>query len=302
MFSRIFIERPRLAIVISLVLVLTGVISLRKLPVAEYPEIAPPTISVSAVYPGASAEVIMETVAMSLEDQINTVDDLLYMYSTSDNAGAYNCQVTFKSGTDTDIAMVNLQNAVKRAEPKLPPDVTKNGITVSKRGGDILCVIAFVTDGSSMNLTELNNYVQANVKDALTRQEGVSAAEIFTDREYSMRIWLDPLRMAGLAISTDDINHAVASQNIQAAAGSVGAEHSSRYVNYKVNVQGRLKTAEEFEQIVLRRGNDGSLVRLKDVAKVEIGSSSYGGEGKLNGSTIVPMGIFVLRTPMRWRR
>lgn len=292
MFSRIFIDRPRMAIVISLIMVLTGVISLRKLPIAEYPEIAPPTISVTAVYPGASAEVIMQTVAMPLEDQINTVDDLLYMYSTSDNAGSYSCQVTFKSGTNTDMAMVNLQNAVKRAEPKLPTDVTKNGITVSKRGGDILSVIAFLTDGTSMDQTELNNFVQSNIKDALTRQDGVSAAEIFTDREYSMRIWLDPIRMAGLAISTDDINRAVASQNIQAAAGSVGAEHSSRYVNYKVNVQGRLRTAEEFEQIVLRRDSDGSLVRLRDVARVEVGSSSYAGEGKLNGSTIVPMGIF----------
>lgn len=182
MFSAIFIERPRLAVVVSLVMVLTGVISLGKLPVAEYPEITPPTLHVSASYPGASAEVITQTVAMPIEDEINGVDDLLYFSSTCDNSGSYSCQVTFQSGTDTDIALVNLQNAVKRAEVKLPSDVTKNGISVQKRGGDILAMFAFLTDGRKMNLMELNNYVDSNIKDAVSRIDGVSSAEVMSRR------------------------------------------------------------------------------------------------------------------------
>ena len=174
MFSKIFIDRPRFAIVISLILVLAGVISLFKLPVAEYPEIAPPSLYVMANYPGASGEVIAQTVAMPIEDQINGVDDLLYFSSTCSNAGSYSCTVTFKSGTDTDIAMVNLQNAIKRADPMLPSDVTKFGITVEKRGNDILAAYAFITDESTLNLMELNNYVNVNVKDAITRLGPVS--------------------------------------------------------------------------------------------------------------------------------
>ena len=295
MFSDIFIARPRLAIVISVVMVLTGLICLYKLPVAEYPEIAPPTLSVSATYTGASAEVITQTVAMPIEDEINGVDDLLYFSSTSDNSGNYSCSVTFRSGTDTDIAMVNLQNAVKRAESKLPSDVTKTGITVSKRGGDILAMFTFLTDGTTYNLMELNNYVETNIKDAVSRLEGVSSASVMSSQEYSMRIWLDPLRMAGLAISTDDINNAISSQNIQAAAGSIGTENSNCFVNYKLNVQGRLKTAEEFEQIILRHESDGSLVRLGDVARVEIGASTYSGQSLFNGKQVI--GLAVYRTP-----
>ncbi len=292
MFSAIFIERPRLALVVSLVMVLTGVISLGKLPVAEYPEITPPTLHVSASYPGASAEVITQTVAMPIEDEINGVDDLLYFSSTSDNSGSYSCQVTFQSGTDTDIALVNLQNAVKRAEVKLPSDVTKNGISVQKRGGDILAMFAFLTDGKKMNLMELNNYVDSNIKDAISRIDGVSSAEVMSSQEYSMRIWLNPLRMSGLGISTSDITTAVESQNLQAAAGSIGTEHSNRYVNYKLNVKGRLTSAEEFGNIIIRHDTDGSIVHLKDVARVEIGSSSYEGTSLFNGKESVGLGVY----------
>ena len=292
MFSAIFIERPRLALVVSLVMVLTGVISLGKLPVAEYPEITPPTLHVSASYPGASAEVITQTVAMPIEDEINGVDDLLYFSSTSDNSGSYSCQVTFQSGTDTDIALVNLQNAVKRAEVKLPSDVIKNGISVQKRGGDILAMFAFLTDGKKMNLMELNNYVDSNIKDAISRIDGVSSAEVMSSQEYSMRIWLNPLRMSGLGISTSDITSAVESQNLQAAAGSIGTGHSNRYVNYKLNVKGRLTSAEEFGNIIIRHDTDGSIVRLKDVARVEIGSSSYEETSLFNGKESVGLGVY----------
>ena len=281
--------------VVSLVLVLTGIISLFKLPVAEYPEIAPPTLFVSTTYPGASAEVIVQTVAIPLEDEINGVDDLLYFSSTCDNSGNYSCRVTFQSGTDTDIAMVNLQNAVSRAEVNLPSDVTKNGVSVEKRGSDLLAMFAFLTDGSKMNLMELNNYVDSNIKDAISRIPGVSSAEIMASREYSMRIWLNPLRMAGLGISTSDITTAVESQNIQAAAGSIGTEHSNEYVYYKLNVKGRLVTPEEFGNIVIRHDSDGSIVRLKDIATVEIGASSYAGKSLFNGKESVGLGVY--RTP-----
>ena len=229
---------------------------------------------------------------MPIEDEINGVDDLLYFSSTSDNSGSYSCQVTFQSGTDTDIALVNLQNAVKRAEVKLPSDVTKNGISVQKRGGDILAMFAFLTDGRKMNLMELNNYVDSNIKDVVSRIDGVSSAEVMSSQEYSMRIWLNPLRMSGLGISTSDITTAVESQNLQAAAGSIGTEHSNRYVNYKLNVKGRLTTAEEFGDIIIRHDTDGSIVRLKDVARVEIGSSSYEGTSLFNGKESVGLGVY----------
>ena len=295
MLSRFFIEHPRFALVICVVMVLTGIISLSRLPVAEYPEITPPQIYVSASYTGASADVVMQTVAIPLEDQINGVDDLLYFTSTCGNDGDYTCTVTFRSGTDPDIAMVNLQNAVKRAEAKLPSEVTQTGISVEQRGNDILAMFAFLTDGTSINLAELDNYINANVKDAVTRLEGVSSADLMSSKEYAMRIWLDPLRMAGLNLSTADITSAIEEQNIQAAAGSVGTENSNQYVNYKLNVQGRLKTAEEFGNIVLRRDADGSVIFLKDVARVGIGSQSYTGKSVFDGREAVSMAIY--RTP-----
>ena len=292
MFSRIFIERPRFAAVISVVMVLAGIIFCTKLPVAEYPEIAPPTLYVSATYSGASSDVVATTVAMVLEDAINSVDGLLYYNSDSTNNGTYSCQVTFESGTDTDMAQVNLQNAVKRAEAKLPEDVKKIGISVEKRGGDILAMFAFTTNGKSMNLLQLNNYVNTNIKDSIARIKGVSSATVMASQEYSMRIWLNPLRMGGLNISTADIIAAVQSQNIQAAAGAIGSENSNEYVNYKLNVQGRLKTPEEFKDIIIRTDPDGSAVRLGDVADVEISSSSYSGESYMDGDEVIGLGVY----------
>ena len=296
MFSRLFIERPRLAVVVSLVMMLSGVIALMNLPVAEYPEITPPTLYVSATYTGASADVVAQTVAMPLENEINGVENLLYFSSTSSNEGSYSCTVTFRSGTDSDIALVNLQNAVKRAESQLPSEVTKIGVTVQKRGDDTLAMLAFSTDGSAMDLKELANYVNNNVKDALARLEGVSSVSMMTQQEYSMRIWLDPLRMAGLGISTGDVRSAVEAQNVQAAAGTLGSEGSSRFVAYKLNVQGRLKTTEEFGDIIVRSDTDeGRIVRLRDVARVELGSRSYSGKAMYNDGETV--GVSVYRSP-----
>lgn len=204
--------------------------------------------------------------------------------------------MTFRSGTDSDIALVNLQNAVKRAEAQLPSEVTKVGITVEKRGNDILAMLAFQTDGTSLSLNELVNYVNNNVKDALARLEGVSSSDMMSQQEYAMRIWMDPLRMSGLGISSSEIRSAVEAQNVQAAAGTLGAEGSNRYVSYKLNVQGRLKTAEEFGEIVIRSDADsGRIVRLRDVATVELGSSSYSGRSTFNGKESV--GLSLYRSP-----
>ncbi|MBR0457850.1 MAG: efflux RND transporter permease subunit [Victivallales bacterium] len=295
MFSRIFIERPRLAVVCSIILVLTGIISIKKLPVAEYPEIAPPTLFVRATFTGASAQVISENVAIPIEDQINGVDDLLYYSSTSSNNSIYSCRVTFKSGTDTDMALVNLQNAVKRAEPKLPMEVKQLGVTVEKRGNDILAMFAFSSDGTVMDDMQLNTYIDANVKDAVARLDGVSSAEIMSMHEYSMRVWLNPLRMSGMGITAGDIMTAIETQNVNAAAGNIGSENSNRYISYKLNVQGRLRTAAEFGNIIVKTGEDGAVVRLRDVARVELGSNSYTGDSRYEGGPVVGMAVY--RTP-----
>ena len=209
MFSKIFIERPRFAMVISIIFVLMGIMAVTQLPIAEYPEIAPPQISVTTNYAGASAGVVADTVAIPIEDELNGVDDLLYFSSTCDNLGNYSCSVTFKSGTDQDMAMVNVQNALKRAEPKLPDDVKRVGVNVDKRTSDMLAVFVFTTDKSKMSVIELNNYVNTTIKDPISRIDGVAAAEVMSAQVFSMRIWLDPIRMAGLSVSTGEITAAI---------------------------------------------------------------------------------------------
>lgn len=291
MFSKIFIERPRFAIVISLVMVLAGILCINKLPIAEYPEITPPQIRISANYAGASAQVVADTVAIPLETEINGVENLIYFSSNCDNSGSYSCSITFKSGTNSDIAMVNVQNAIKRAEAKLPQEVTRTGIQIRKQTSDMLAIFMFMTDNSTLSIIELNNYIMMEVKDAVSRIEGVASASIMAEREYSMRIWLDPLRMAGLEISTDHIASAVQSQNVQAAAGTIGSESSNDFMEYKLNVQGRLKTAEEFGNIIVKSDGEGNVVRLSDIARIELGSKTYSGRTMFNGKECVGMMI-----------
>lgn len=296
MFSKFFIEHPRFAAVVSLVITISGLISLWNLPVEEYPEISPPTLFISATYAGASADVVTQTVAIPIENEINGVEDLLYFSSTSSNSGTYNCQVTFKTGTDSDIALVNLQNAVKRADAQLPSEVTKTGVSVEKRGSDTLGMFVFRTNGASMDLNELANYVDKTLKDDLARVDGVSSTSMMSESEYAMRIWLDPVRMAGMGISTSDVTNAINAQNIQAAPGNVGSEGSSDSVIYKVNVTGRLADPAEFGAIILRSdAASGRVVRLSDVARVELGSSSYTGGTTINGEPAV--GLALYRSP-----
>lgn len=292
MFSRIFIERPRFAAVISLVMFLAGLLCLMRLPVEEYPDIAPPSIRVSASYTGASAETVRDVIATPLDAEINGLEDMLYFSSTCSNDGQYSCGISFKTGVNDDIAMVNVQNAIKRAERKLPSEVQRTGVQVRKRSNDILAMYAFATDGTSMNTQELSNYISTTVCDAISRVDGVSSADVMGGDVYSMRIWLDPVRLAGLGLSTNDISDAVESQNIQAAAGTLGSEQGNEFLQFKLNVQGRLKTAEEFGDIIVRTDSDGSILRLKDVARVELGSKSYAGRGSFNGKETVGLGIY----------
>ena len=288
MLSQIFIDRPKLAIVIALVTMLLGAMCITNVPVAEYP----PQIMVTASYPGASAEVIADTVASVIESEINGIEDMIYFSSTSDNSGNYQLSITFKSGTDTDIAQVNVQNAVQRAEPTLPAEVKALGVQTIKRSTDILGMYAFTTDGSELNLLELSNYIKINVRDELARIDGISSCQIFGERSYSMRIWLDPLRMSALNIKPADISAAIEDQNIQAAAGTVGAENSNEYIQLKVNALGRLKTPQEFEDIIVKVGENGVVTRLADVARIELGSENYSDNSMFNGKPSIALAIY----------
>ena len=292
MFSRIFIDRPKLAFVISIVLILLGAICVNQLPIAEYPEIAPPQISIDTFYPGAGCEVVADTVGFPIESELNGVEDLLYFSSTSDNSGLYRCTVTFKSGTNSDIAMVNVQNAVRRAEPKLPEEVISYGINIRKRSTDMLGVISFTTDYSTLSILELSNFVTAQVRDPITRINGISEATLLATQEYSMRIWLDSQRMSALDISHADIISAVQSQNAMGAVGAIGNQGASKYIEYKLNVQGRLKSADEFGEIIVKSDGKGNIVRIRDVARVDLGSKDYYGSVFINGEESVGLAIY----------
>ena len=292
LISKVFIDRPKLSFVISIVTVLGGLLCYKTLPVAEYPEVAPPQIQVSASYPGASAQVITETVASVLEDQINNVEDVLYFTSKSDNSGNYSLSITFKSGINTDIAQVNVQNAVSLAEPLLPADVKNYGVSVRKRSSDILGMYVFLSDNPRISALELNNFVRMRVRDQLSRIDGVSEAMVFGMHNYSMRVWLDTFRLSGLNLKAEDVVNAIKSQNIQAAAGSVGSEGSNDYMQLKINTLGRLVTPEEFGDIVVKIGENGSLTKLRDIARVELGSEQYAGNSRFNGRPSVALALY----------
>ena len=294
MFSAFFIKRPKFAMVVSLFIMLAGLICINKLPIAEYPEVTPPSIMVMANYAGASAQVIADTVAAPIEAEINGIEGLSYYSSTSGNDGSYQLSLTFDPDTDSDIALVNVNNAVKRAEPNLPTEITTTGINVMKRTADFLGIVAFSSSNPEHTPLFLTNYISINVKDAVARVDGVGQASIFGDMNYSMRIWLDPIRMQYYEISQEEIKAAVRAQNVQAATGSVGSEGASDYMQIKVETRGRLQEASEFADIIIRTGEDGRLVRLSDVAKIELGAESYSGLSTLNGNPAAMLAIFKL--------
>ncbi|MCB2188641.1 MAG: multidrug efflux RND transporter permease subunit [Deltaproteobacteria bacterium] len=294
MISKVFIERPRLAVVVSLVIVIAGILAIMNIPVAQYPQITPPEIRVSAVYPGANAQVVAESVAAPIEAQVNGVENMLYMSSTCSNDGNYSLAVTFAVGTDPNIAQVNVLNRVQQAQAKLPATVVAQGLTVRTRSSNMLGIINFSSPGGTYDELYLNNYVAINVRDVLARQKGVSDAFIFGNMDYSMRIWMDPERLASLGLTATDVVDAIGNQNIQAAAGSLGTAPGvkNQQVQYTLRARGRLTKPKDFENIVVRTNQEGGVLRVKDVARVELGSGSYSRFARLNGAPSVPMAIY----------
>ncbi|PXF57163.1 MAG: hydrophobe/amphiphile efflux-1 family RND transporter [Deltaproteobacteria bacterium] len=297
MFSRIFIERPRLAAVVSIIITLAGLIAMLNIPVAQYPRITPPEIRVTAVYPGANAQVVADNVAAPIEKEVNGVDNMLYMSSTCSNDGRYELAVTFAVGTDPDIDQVNLQNRVQLATPKLPRDVTEQGIDVRKRSSDMLAVICYFSPDGTRDKLFLSNYVSREIKDALVRLKGVSDVFIYGEFEYSMRIWMDPERLTSMGMTADDVITAISEQNIQAAVGSIGSTPAgdNQQIQYTLRAKGRLKDVEDFKNIIVRTNAKGGLVRIRDIARVELGARSYGNKSILNGAPTI--GVAVYRSP-----
>ncbi len=295
MFSKFFINRPIFATVISLLIVLAGVVSITSLSVEQYPDLTPPTIQVSASYPGASPEVIATTVAAPLEQQINGVEDMLYMNSTSSSNGDMSLLVSFKVGTDPDQAMINVNNRVQQATSSLPQDVRRYGVTVDKKSSAMLQIIALYSPSGQADTTTIGNYALINIVDDLKRVEGVGDAQVMSANDYAIRIWTKPDVLSQRNLTVSDIAAAVQAQNAQRAAGKIGQPPLPVQVDrtYTIVAPGRLTTPEEFENIILRASPDGTTLLLKDVARVELGSQTYEFNGSYNGKPAVPIGIFL---------
>ncbi|WP_428696922.1 efflux RND transporter permease subunit [Stappia sp.] len=294
MFSRMFIYRPKFALVISIVITIAGVLGYLALPVEQFPNITPPVVSVSASYSGASAQVVEETVAAPIEAQVNGVDNMMYMSSNSSDNGSYSLNIVFEVGTDPDIATVNVQNRVSQATSSLPAEVTRSGVTVQKASTNMLLVVTLFSPKRTYDEVFLANYASINIKDALARVKGVGKADVLTDFAYGMRIWLDPDRLASLSLTPSDFIAAIQDQNIQVAAGQIGAPPApeGQQFQYTVKAQGRLSTPEEFKKIVLRSGAEGALVRVGDVARVELGSQFYSANGRFNGNPATVLAVY----------
>lgn len=285
MFSQFFINRPKFAFVISIVITLVGLIALYVLPVAQFPNITPPQITVNASYPGADAETIEEAIIRPLEDNINGVEDMLYMESSADE-GSATVTITFNSGVNQDMAMVNVQNRVSAAEPILPEDVRRLGIRVRKQSSSMLLGINLISDKSEYDGIYLSNYANNYLKDPIARVNGVADASIMGAKIYSMRIWLNPEQMTALEVTTSDIASVLQEQNTIVAAGQLGQGPNvpGQQFTYTIKTQGRLSDAPDFENIIIRARPDGTIIRLSDVARVELGAESYGGEARFNNA------------------
>jgi hydrophobe/amphiphile efflux-1 (HAE1) family protein len=294
MFSKFFIDRPIFATVLSLFVVLAGLAAMRILPISVYPDISPPVVNVRAIYPGASAEVLETTVAAPIEQSINGVEKMLYMSSSSSGDGAVSIDITFDVGTNLDIAAVNVNNRVNQVLNKLPQEVQRQGLTVSKSSASFMTVAALYSPDDRYDELFISNYITQNVLDAIKRVPGTTNVQIFGAKDYAMRIWLRPDRMAQLGVTVGDISGAVGEQNAQYAAGKIGAPPgNTEELTLTVTAKGRLLEAEDFANIVVRSGDKGSVVRLKDVARVELGSKDYNFYGRINGHPSVPVGVFL---------
>ncbi|MFP5418165.1 MAG: efflux RND transporter permease subunit [Gammaproteobacteria bacterium] len=295
MFSRFFIDRPIFSAVMSVLIVLAGLLAMRTLPIAQYPEIAPPVVTVRAIYPGASATVLEQTVAAPLENAINGIEDMMYMSSTSASNGVLEIQVTFEIGADVDRAALNVNNRVKQAEARLPEEVRRQGVTVEKGSSAFLKVLAFLSPDGRFNDLYTSNYVTLNVLDRLKRIPGTTNVQIFGAKDYAMRIWLKPDRMAQLGVTVADLTRALNEQNTQFAPGKIGQPpvDKGQALVYSLTTKGRLVDPAEFEKIVVRANADGSLLYLRDVARVELGAKDYDFTGLYNGKPATLVGIFL---------
>lgn len=284
MISKTFISRPKFALVISIVITIAGLISMALLPVNMYPQITPPQVQISASYPGASAQIVEESVIRPIEEQVNGVEDMMYIESTSSNNGTASITVYFKVGTDTDIAQVNVQNRVALAEAGLPEEVKRQGVSVKKKSSSMLLGINLYSNQENIDAIFLSNYATNYLTEPLGRINGVASAEVMGEQTYSMRLWLRPDRMASLGLTVSEVQAALQEQNTIVAAGKLGAAPSapSQQFEYSIQAKGRLKTPEEFGQTIIRSSKDGNFVRLNDIARIELGAASYSTTAKLN--------------------
>ncbi|AXI45571.1 hydrophobe/amphiphile efflux-1 family RND transporter [Sulfitobacter sp. SK012] len=294
MLSTVFIKRPKMAIVISTVLTLMGLVAYSVIPVEQFPNITPPVVNVTATYIGADAETVENTVAAPIEAEVNGVEDMIYMSSDSSDSGTYSLSVTFDVGTDPTIATVNVQNRVTQATSGLPIEVTSTGVVTEKSSTSMLLVATLFSPNNTYDEVFLSNYASINLKDALARVPGVGKAEVLTDFAYAMRIWMDPDKMTGLGVAPSDVITAISEQNLTVSAGQIGAPPipDGQQFQYTVTAQGRLSTVEEFESIIIRTGDSGSVLRLRDVARIELASSSYGVTGRYEGNPATVMAVY----------
>lgn len=293
MFSRFFIDRPIFATVIAIIMVLIGLMTVKSLPVSQYPDITPPTVMVSASYPGADAATIAEVVGTPIEEQINGVEGMMYMSSSSSD-GSYSLTITFENGTNLDDAVVKVQNRISLAEATLPTAVKEQGVSVMAESSDIILFIALEGDNPDRyNALYLTNYAQLNIIDELSRIDGVGGAGAFGAGKYSMRVWLDPEKMRVRGITPSDVSEMIQSQNLEVSSGSVGAPPAPSDVDFEFTLtsDGQLQTAEEFGNIILKTDPNGSILRLKDVATVELGSESYSTISHVSGKQAGLIGV-----------
>ncbi len=295
MTSATFVDRPRLAIVISIVITIAGAISLLRIPVSQFPNIVPPQVQVSTRYPGANAGVIESTVGQVLEAQINGVENMIYMSSRSANDGSYSLNVSFTLGTNADINTVNVNNRVQAALARLPQEVQRAGVTVRKKSSSVLLFGNIYSENGQQDPLFLSNYFTINMLDTLARVPGVGQVNIFGAQDYSMRVWFEVDRLTSLNMTPQDVIAAIQAQNVQAAVGRLGGRPIGDDQSFQINLEtrGRLQSPEEFGNIVVRANADGSVLRVRDIARVEIGAANMDTENRFNGQPAIAFGIYL---------